>query len=136
MSLPVENSRPPNGEYALQVRGAMSVAAPGTLRLLTGSDGTLSGDIDARPIAAANGQDAVLDLGAGSHEVNLLLNLPGRNWRFVPLWNGVDLFAVAATSVAPLTRVGCVGATHRTLADANPDRRPARVVALDRSRAR
>ena len=108
VSLPVENSRPPNGEYALQVRGAMSVAAPGTLRLLTGSDTTLSGDIDARPIAASNGQDAVVDLGTGAHEVNLLLNLPGRNWQFVPLWNGVDLFAVAATSVAPLTPVGAM----------------------------
>ena len=108
MSLPVENPRPPNGEYALQIDGDVYAAVAGTFRVLTGPDVALSGDVDARPIAAVNGQDAVLDLAPGPHHLDLLLNLTERNWRFVPLWNGADLFASMATAVGPLTRAGAI----------------------------
>ncbi|MGH9142708.1 MAG: hypothetical protein ACRD2I_16375, partial [Vicinamibacterales bacterium] len=102
-SLFVENPRPPDAEYALLVDGTMTVASPGTLTVDTGSDVRLSGNVDTVAIAAIDGSTAMLPLEAGSHIVNLRLDLARRNWRFIPRWNGRDLFGSVATSTVPLT---------------------------------
>ena len=108
VSLPEETLRPPRGEYALELHGAMYAPAAGTLRLLTGSDVSMTGALDATPIVPARGQDATIEVGPGSHDVNLRLELKDRDWRFVPQWNGVELFSAVATGTQPLTRLGAL----------------------------
>jgi hypothetical protein len=100
---PFENPRPPEAEFAMYVQGTMDTPRPGTFSVGTGSDVQLSGDIDGRPLMAVGGDTAAADLGSGTHIVNLRLDLTGRNWRFVPLWDGGDLFSAVATSTTRLT---------------------------------
>src|SRR4029077_21143027 len=77
----------------------------------TDTDVALSGAIDGRTIAASNGATAVAQLAHGSHGVSLRLDLKGRNWRFVPLWNGADVFSAGVTTFTPVT--GVARALHR-----------------------
>src|SRR5207248_6793990 len=100
--LSFENPRPPEAEFAMLVQGAMDPQRPGTFSVVTGGDVRLSGDIDGRPLTAV-GDTAVVNLGGGPHAVNLRLDLKGRSWRFVPLWNGRDVFSAVATSTTSLT---------------------------------
>jgi hypothetical protein len=101
-SLFLENPRPPDARYALLVQGLMTVGSRGTLTIETGSDVRLTGDVDRQPLAAAD-TTAAVPLEAGTHVVNLQLELTGRKWRFIPRWNGADLFGATATSISPLT---------------------------------
>jgi len=102
-SLFVENARPPEGQYAFLVNGAMFVESAGTMTIDTGSDVTLSGTVDAASVAGTDGSTVTLPMDAGPHVVSLQLDMRGRDWRFIPRWNGSDLFDTVATSTAPLT---------------------------------
>jgi hypothetical protein len=101
-SLFFENPRPPDAHYTLLVQGAMSVPSSGMLTVDTGSDVRLTGDVDGRSLAAVDGATSAVPLEAGTHVVNMRLDLTGRNWRFIPQWNGADVFAAVATSTAPM----------------------------------
>lgn len=105
LNLAEENSRPPSGEYVVNVTGTMETSRAGTLSILTGTDVTLTGDVDARPVSARRGETPAIRLEAGVHPVDLHLDLSGRNWRFVPLWNGADVFSASVTATRTLTRV-------------------------------
>jgi hypothetical protein len=103
LNLAQENPRPPAGEYRMNVYGALDVAQAGTLTILTDRDVVLGGTIDRQPVVAAGGATATLPLAAGPHEVDLRLDLTGRNWRFAPQWNGADVFSAAVTTVRPVS---------------------------------
>jgi hypothetical protein len=111
LNLPEENPRPPAGEYRLNLHGAVDVAETGTLTIVTDRDVVVGGTIGGQPIAAAGGAAAAVRLTPGSHEVDLRLDLTGRNWRFIPLWNGADLFTAAVTTVTPVS--GAVRVSHQ-----------------------
>src|SRR5439155_12464319 len=83
-------------------QGTMVVASHGTFTVDTGSDVRLTGAIDEQSIAAVDGATAAVPLEAGAHVVNMRLDLTGRNWRFIPRWNGADVFSAAATSTGTL----------------------------------
>jgi len=51
-NLDEENSRPPSGEYVVNVTGTMETSRAGTLSILTGTDVTVTGDVDAQPVSA------------------------------------------------------------------------------------
>jgi hypothetical protein len=102
-ALAVENPRPPEAEYAMLVQGAMEAPATGNFSVVIGSDVRLSGDLDGTPIPIVVGNRFDTELGPGPHSVNLRVDLTGRNWRFIPLWNGGDVFSSVATATAPLT---------------------------------
>jgi hypothetical protein len=105
-SLFFENPRPPDAGYALLVQGTMAVPSRGTLTIETGSDVRLAGHVDGQSLAAAGGATAAAPLEAGTHVVDLQMDLTGRSWRFIPQWNGAGLFSSVATSTAPLTARG------------------------------
>src|SRR5262249_7073921 len=96
-SLPLENPRPPDASYAMFVHGWISADRAGTLTLDVGRDTAIQGTVDGEPLAGARGAAAQVQLAAGSHAVDLRLDLHGTGWRFVPLWNGADLFRAVRT---------------------------------------
>jgi len=102
----VENPRPPDAAYALLVHGTMRVASSGMLTIDTGSDVALTGDVDGLALTAVEGARAAVPLPAGTHVVDLQLDLKGRDWRLIPRWNGADVFSATATSISPLTTGG------------------------------
>lgn len=104
-SLPLENRRPPDASYAMFVHGWISADRAGTLTLDVGRDTAIQGTVDGEPLAGARGAAAQVQLAAGSHAVDLRLDLHGTGWRFVPLWNGADLFRAVRTTIAPPARL-------------------------------
>ena len=104
-NLDEENSRPPSGEYVVNVTGTMETSRAGTLSILTGTDVTVTGDVDAQPVSARRGETPAIRLEAGVHRIDLHLDLSGRNWRFVPLWNDADVFSASVTATRTVTRV-------------------------------
>ncbi len=107
-----KRAQPPDGEYRLLVHGAFDAAAAGTLSFSTGHDVALTGVVDGRPIAPlAGGGVRDVALAAGTHRVDMDLDLKARDWRFAPLWNGRDLFAATTASTDPMTRSAL--AAHR-----------------------
>lgn len=99
----LENPRPPSGEFVLNVVGALRAPERGSMTLETGADVTMTGTVDDRPIAAARGAAADVPLDAGTHRIALELRLSGRDWRFVPRWNGRNLFSAVGTAVRPVS---------------------------------
>ena len=102
-SLPTENPRPPRGAHLLLVDGWIYPRSAGTIALDVGADVTLSGSIDGAPVLAQSGTTTRIPLTAGAHAVDLRLDLVGRDWRFIPTWNGESVFSALTTSVEALT---------------------------------
>jgi len=94
-----ESARPPDGRFVAPISGWIAPRTDGLLTLDVGRDVTASGTIDDRPIAGARGGTISVLVPAGSHAVNLQLDLVGSEWRFVPRWNGSNLFGAVLTSV-------------------------------------
>lgn len=102
-SLPTENPRPPHGVHALLVDGWIYPGTDGTLAFDVGADVTLTGSIDRAPLPSESGSMIRIPLAAGAHAVSLRLDLARRDWRFVPTWNGANVFSALTTSVAAMT---------------------------------
>ena len=63
---------------------------------------TVTGTIDAQPVASTGGRPMLAALEAGSHRLDLHATMTGEAWRFVPTWNGRNAFdAVALTAAEP-----------------------------------
>jgi hypothetical protein len=96
-----ENPRPPAASYLMVVSGWMSPRASGALTLDLGSDTTVSGTVDDRPIPVTRAAAVSVPMSTGTHAVDLRLDLVGSRWRFVPTWNGSSLFRAVPTTVRP-----------------------------------
>ena len=113
----VDVPRPPAGHFTMLVDGTMHSAAAGVFSVETGSDEHLTGVVDGQSLSAASGATAAVPLGAGTHAVNLRLDLTGRGWKFVPLWNGRDVFSALPTSTtAPTLIARLIQSTGRWVA--------------------
>ena len=102
-SLPTENPRPPRGVHALLVDGWVYPGADGTLAFDVGSDVTLTGSIDRAPLPPRSGTTVRVPLARGAHAIALRLDLEHRDWRFVPTWNGSNVFSALTSSVVERT---------------------------------
>jgi hypothetical protein len=102
LNLPEENPRLPAGTYRLDVRGALAVGGPGTLSFETAPGVSVGGVVDGHRIDGAGGATIAVPLSAGSHTVDVQVGLTGRDWKFVPLWNGTDVFSAAVTTLEPV----------------------------------
>jgi hypothetical protein len=96
---PVEGDRPPTARTRMTVTGFVSADTAGTMRFVFGSDmrGTTGVFVDDEP---AGDETAITP---GVHRVRVDSLLVGDAWRFVPLWNGADLWSsgVSATLQRP-----------------------------------
>jgi hypothetical protein len=106
---PEPTPRPPDGVYRLLVHGAFDADRAGTLRLATGRDVAISGDVDGAAVSvAAGGGGTDISLRGGTHRLDLQLDLAARDWRFEPTWNAADIFAATTTSADPMSRTAIV----------------------------
>jgi hypothetical protein len=89
----------------LTIDGYVDAASHGELVLETGADMNVSGLIDDEEVHATNGAPIRATLAPGSHHLRLQSTLAGERWRFVPLFNGRDVFAwPTITSTAASSR--------------------------------
>jgi hypothetical protein len=95
-----ENARPPDGRFVMAIDGWMTLRDSGSLTFDLGRDVMASGTIDDRPIPETRGGTISLPVAAGPHALNLQLDLIGSAWRFVPRWNGSNVFSAALTTVS------------------------------------
>jgi len=87
---------------SMEVSGAISVTAPGSLSIALDRDVELSGRIGSADVASSGGAPVVVALDTGVHPVALEMRLTGSAWRFVPTWNRRNAFrAVALTADQP-----------------------------------
>jgi hypothetical protein len=98
--LPTENPRPPDGVFAMFIDGFIRPRTAGVLSLELGNDVTLTGAIAGEPLDRREGGVLNIALDRGEHAVDLRLDLRRFDWRFVPKWNGADLFQ----ALPPATR--------------------------------
>jgi hypothetical protein len=86
--LPVEGDRPPTARTGMTVTGFLEVARAGELSFEFGGDmaGTA---LFVDGLAAPNS----VRLEPGTHRIRVESLLTGVWWRFVPLWNGADLWS-------------------------------------------
>lgn len=89
----------------LTIEGYLDADSHGELVLETGADMTVTGRIDAEEVHAANGAPIRATLAPGSHHLWLQSTFAGERWRFVPQFNGRDVFAwPTITSTAASSR--------------------------------
>jgi hypothetical protein len=106
-----ENPRPPDGRFAMDIEGFVHPSSNGTLSFDLGDDTTLKGAVDGgQAIREQRGGTVSVPLTAGSHLVQVQLDLQREGWRFVPRWDGRNVFAGVSTSIAP------VGSIERLMA--------------------
>jgi hypothetical protein len=98
-SLPVEGDRPPTARTAMAVTGFIDAPQSGEMRIEFGTDMADTTTIYVDGEAVRN----PIGLGAGSHRIRVESMLVGDRWRFVPSWNGADLWSssVKATTKRP-----------------------------------
>lgn len=86
-SIPLPEDRPPYATTMMTVVGYLDAAAPGTLDLQVGRHMPTTVMVDGRR-AEPNGDTAYrLDLGPGTHLVQITSTLQGNEWVFMPSWN-------------------------------------------------
>jgi hypothetical protein len=86
-NLPVPEDRPPYATTRMTVVGFLDTPAPGSLDLQVGPYMATSMMVDGRP-ADPNGDRAWrIDLGPGTHLVQIDVTLQGNEWVFLPSWN-------------------------------------------------
>jgi hypothetical protein len=89
---PVEGDRPPTARTAMTVTGFVDAPRSGEMRIELGADmlETTAIYVDGKPFRDAAG------LEPGIHRIRVESMLVGYLWRFVPLWNGADLWSSSA----------------------------------------
>lgn len=87
-------------DVTMAVRGWVTIDRPRTLTIAVDRDVQLSGRINGAELGLAP-----LPLAAGSHQVDLTMQLTGNDWRFDPRLDGESLWANAVTTTAPPTGV-------------------------------
>lgn len=89
--------RPPLATVSMEVHGYLTVDHPGTLHL------DRTPEVDAAMSIDGAGPSDDVSLTSGIHTVSINARLSGALWRFIPLWNGSDLWM---THLATVRRPG------------------------------
>lgn len=92
-SWPAPNERPPGATVAMRVRGFLHAREAGLLRIETRGDRAISMQVDGRPF------NVETPVAPGLHIVAMDAVLTGEDWRFVPFWNGQDLWSNVTTTI-------------------------------------
>lgn len=92
--------RPPLSRLAMRVAGALQVRGDGVFRVDTAEGVRLSATIDGRDVTGSELASG-LQLAAGAHDVTLIGDLSGDQWRLVPTWNGDSLWHAAVATLVP-----------------------------------
>lgn len=102
LNLAGPGGRPPDAVVAMTVDGYLSTPTAGALSIATAEGQLIVGTIDdvtiddiSRPLPLAN----------GLHHMRLSTVFLGGSWRFVPLWNGSNLFSSVLTTTDTPGRV-------------------------------
>jgi hypothetical protein len=85
----------------LDISGVMTVPEQGRFSIDLGREMTMAGRIDAMDVESSHGTAVSVPLGAGIHDVRLVLSMTGSDWKFVPTWNGRSAFRAATLTVNP-----------------------------------
>lgn len=94
-----EDARPPHGTFTMEIEGYLTTTERGSLALEIGQGVSLKGFVGTTPIEASSGDTLELLVESGVHRIQLKTALSGSSWRFVPLWNGRQLWRSALTTV-------------------------------------
>ena len=102
----LDDGRPPGPPFTFDVDGYLSVDDPGTLSFERTDGDDVDITIDSHPPSRSETGDVVtLAVAPGRHHVRIHFVFRGNAWRFVPLWNGRDLWTSACTTVDPPSRI-------------------------------
>jgi Dolichyl-phosphate-mannose-protein mannosyltransferase len=88
-----KGDRPPDAIVAMSVQGFLGVPEAGLLHVDTSDGVTASIRVDGGP------QAGEVRLTPGVHTVNIEATLTGDRWRFVPIFNGRNVFAATTPTV-------------------------------------
>ena len=95
-------ARPPDAVVAMTVDGYLSTSLSGTLSLETTAHQEIQGTVNG--VAIDDAAHEIL-VPSGVHHVRLWTVFSGERWRFVPLWNGSNLFSSVLTTTAAPSRL-------------------------------
>lgn len=87
-------------DFTMKVAGYVTTGAAGTMTIDIGRDMRIDGRVDGIAMTGIPVQ-----LAAGTHAIDLSLNLRGESWRFEPRLDGEPLWNEALVTVAPPTGV-------------------------------
>jgi hypothetical protein len=87
-------------DLRMDVNGYVRVNESGRLLIDLDRDMAVSGAIGSTTVTSAKGEPVAAALAAGTHRVDLHLQLTGDRWRFVPTWNDGNAFEKALLTVA------------------------------------
>jgi hypothetical protein len=103
-SWPGPLDRPPGAIVAMTVSGFLHTAVPGSLRILTGPGVAAVVHVD-EGVAPGDKAPGDVMLTPGVHRILIDARLTGDRWRFVPLWNGADLWPQSIATLKKPSRL-------------------------------
>lgn len=98
-SWPGPADRPPGATTRMTVSGSLAAPATGDLRIDLGPDMAAAAAVDGQRAPSTGGTIGPVTLTRGTHRIDVDVTLTGYHWRFVPLWNGGDLWSRAIATV-------------------------------------
>jgi hypothetical protein len=101
-SWPDERDRPPGARTKMTVTGFVQTARTGTLAIEFGPDMPSSWSVDGTPV-----HDAI-DVAPGVHRIRIDSLLTKNRWRFVPRWNGADMWSTVVATMRRPTALDAV----------------------------
>ena len=85
--------------FTLDVTGAVTVPDSGHFSIDLDRDMALTGQIDSTHVGSTGGATVDVPLDSGVHTVALRFSMTGKQWRFIPLWNGRSAFTNAMLTI-------------------------------------
>jgi hypothetical protein len=95
----LDEGRPPHAPFMFDVEGYLAVEAPGALSLLFTPGNLVDVTVDSQQLGRVETGVMVVPIAPGQHHIRIQLTFRGDSWRFVPLWNGQDLWTSVCTTI-------------------------------------
>jgi hypothetical protein len=102
---PAATDRPPGATVAMTVDGFLSAPRAGVLQIITAPDVAARVYVDEGVASIGNIAGDGVPLTRGIHRITVDAKLTGDRWRFVPLWNGADLWSQSIATLKRPSRV-------------------------------
>jgi hypothetical protein len=103
-ALPAATDRPPGATIAMTVEGFLRAPRAGVLQIITGPDVAARMYVDEGSASAGSVAGDGVPLTSGIHRIRVDAKLTGDRWRFVPLWNGADLWSQSIATLKKPSR--------------------------------